>query len=181
MLNNGIQFCTSSTTDELYQILELQSQNFTESISFSEKEKEGFVTVKHDIKLLKRMQTKEPHIMAKYDSKVVGYALSMHPDFEEEIEILKPMFHKIKSLLTGAESFLVMGQICIDKSYRKQGLFKGLYNKMKQEFSSSYNCLITEVASSNQRSLNAHYAVGFKDLLIYEADSVTWHLIKWDW
>ena len=181
MLNNQIQFCTSSTTEELYQILDLQSRNHTESISSAEKQNEGFVTVKHDIELLKRMQTKEPHIIAKCDSKVVGYALSMHPDFEKDIEILKPMFHKIKGLLTDAESFLVMGQICIDKSFRKQGLFKGLYNKMKQEFSPSYNCLITEVASSNQRSLNAHYSVDFKDLLIYEADAIAWHLLKWDW
>ncbi|GAA4273539.1 GNAT family N-acetyltransferase [Aquimarina gracilis] len=177
----NIQFSQSSSKEELHQILNLQQKNLSTSVSKLEKEKEGFVTVKHDYEVLKKMHDREPHIIAKDKGNVVGYALSMVRDFKNDIEVLRPMFTKIDNLLNTNTSYVVMGQICIDKAYRRQGIFKGLYLKMKEELNNKYDILITEVAANNTRSLNAHYAIGFTDLLVYEADSITWHLIQWDW
>ena len=55
-----------------------------------------------------------------------------------------------------------MGQICIAKNYRKQGIFRGLYHFYKAELQYQFNYLITEVAAINPRSMQAHEAVGFK-------------------
>ena len=74
-----------------------------------------------------------------------------------------------------------MGQVCIDKAYRGQGVFRGLYQKMKVELHKKYDLLITEVAANNPRSLRAHNAIGFKDLLIYQSGAIDWHLIYWNW
>ncbi|MCK8524229.1 GNAT family N-acetyltransferase [Aquimarina sp. D1M17] len=177
----NIRYTTTSSKRELEQILQLQKNNLSSSISKEDKEKEGFVTVEHDLELLTKMHTKEPHIIAKDDDKVVGYALSMVREFKEDIEVLEPMFSKIDTQLRNLNTYIVMGQVCIDKNYRKQGIFRGLYNKMKDELNHKYDVLITEVAANNIRSLNAHYAIGFSDLLIYNDNGITWHLVQWDW
>ncbi len=177
----GLLYTVVTSETELHQIIALQQKNLPISVSQEEKEKEGFVTVQHTIEILRKMNEKQPHIIAKDENNVVGYALSMSKEFKDEIEILKPMFSKIDKNLDSTTSYITMGQICIDKSYRKQGMFRGLYYKMRDELKDTYDILITEVAANNTRSLNAHYAVGFTDLLVYEANGVTWHLVEWNW
>ena len=177
----NISYTITSSTEELKQIIVLQQHNLPTSISQEEKKKEGFVTVQHDLSILQKMNDKQPHIIAKDRDKVVGYALCMHRDFKDEIEILRPMFAQIEKYVNPSESYITMGQICVDKAYRKQGIFRGLYHKMQDELNGKYNVLITEVAANNTRSLHAHYAVGFTDLLVYESDGVKWHLIHWNW
>ncbi|RZS99566.1 GNAT family N-acetyltransferase [Aquimarina brevivitae] len=172
-----ISYKKVTSTEELLQILALQQQNLPLVLSDDEKLKEGFVTVTHTMELLERMNAKEAHIIAKQGETVVGYALSMHPDFAKEIEVLKPMFTIITNQITSATSYLIMGQICIAKKYRSQGVFRNLYATMLKEFGEKYDMLITEVAAHNQRSLQAHYAIGFNDLVIYKSEDVTWHLI----
>jgi hypothetical protein len=76
--------------------------------------------------------------------------------------------------------FMVMGQICIDRNYRKMGIFKNLYINMLKWLPPEFDCIITEVDASNLRSLNAHYAAGFKDLTIYPSHGRTWHVIVLD-
>ena len=172
-----ISYTIVSSDDELLQILELQKANLPSALSEKEFHSEGFVTVVHSLDLLRRMNERCPHVLAKSGDQVVGYALCMHPDFSKEIEILKPMFQEIKKVLPAEEPFLIMGQVCIDKSYRKQGIFRGLYRTMLEYYKSEFTQIITEVDERNQRSLTAHYAVGFKDLSQYHSNGRYWYLI----
>jgi predicted GNAT family N-acyltransferase len=177
-LNNpSIIYKRAETNEELQQILELQRTNIPASISEEEKKKEGFVTVHHTFEILKAMNDKCTHVIAKYNDEVVGYALCMLKEFKEDIEVLKPMFQKIDDCIKEGETYLVMGQICIDKSFRKQGIFRGLYQYMKQQLQSNFNMIITEVDVANTRSLNAHYAVGFQLLRSYNSKGQDWALI----
>ena len=172
-----IQYKTVSTKDELEQILRLQKTNLPTSLSSEEKKKEGFVTVDHDFDLLKLMNEACPHIIATQGTEVVGYTLCMHPKFGDEIEVLKSMFAEIGNISKPFNSFVIMGQVCVDKDYRKQGLFRKLYNKMQEETSKRFDAIITEVDATNQRSLKAHYAIGFKTLSKYKGDGRDWELI----
>jgi len=165
---------------ELNQILELQQENYPTSVSEEERIKEGFVTVRHDFELLKMMNDKCPHILAVHNEKIIGYALCMLKEFKDEIEVLKPMFQQIKNCLKSNQTYMVMGQICIDKSYRKQGVFRGLYNYMKQQLRPEFDMVITEVDVANSRSLNAHYAIGFKSLHTYNSNNQEWALVSWE-
>ena len=70
----NIIYTTASTTEELLQILSLQRMNLKSSISAEEMNQEGFVTVEHDLDLLKRMNNACPHIIAKEDEKIVAYS-----------------------------------------------------------------------------------------------------------
>ncbi|MGB5460978.1 MAG: GNAT family N-acetyltransferase [Eudoraea sp.] len=162
---------------ELEQILSLQKKNIPKALSIKEIEQEGFLTVTHSLDLLDRMNSRCPHIIAKENDEVIGYALCMHPKFNNEIDILKPMFEEINSVLAPGEKFMVMGQVCIQKEYRKKGVFQKLYKKMQDVLKTNYNCIITEVDALNKRSLNAHFAVGFIELKTYNYNGRKWCLL----
>ena len=180
-----IQFTTVSSNYELEQILRLQSKNLPNNITTQEAQEQGFVTVQHDMDLLSTMNHPYPHIIAKKNEKVVGYALVMLPAFGNDIPVLRPMFAKIDTLhfknkpLKGTNYF-VMGQICVDKMCRRQGIFSGLYQQMKEQMSLQFDCIITEVATRNVRSMNAHQYVGFEVLDVYTVAEEEWAIVAWE-
>jgi ribosomal protein S18 acetylase RimI-like enzyme len=175
-----VQYTRASSKNELLQILELQKKNAITSVDKKEQENEGFVTLSHSYEILKQMNDACPHIIAKDGDLVVGYALVMLKEFRDKISILSAMFETATELL-GDKKYLAMGQVCISKQYRKQGVFKGMYQFYKEELENDFDCLLTEVATNNQRSLNAHLNVGFKILKTQNTDGVSWELIIWDW
>ena len=176
-----ILYKRASTLEELEQIRELQLQNSSQNITYEEKLKEGFVTVQHTVALLEQMNTACAHIIAKEGEKVVGFALVMLSNFRNEIEVLIPMFERIDALLPPNKSYVIMGQVCVDKNYRKQGIFRGLYDFYRTQLQHEFDYLITEVAAINQRSMNAHESIGFKKIDSYEEDGINWNIMLWDW
>ncbi|OUR91623.1 hypothetical protein A9Q87_09965 [Flavobacteriales bacterium 34_180_T64] len=184
-MNTNISYKRAFTNEELHQILELQRINLPQGLSNSEKDKEGFVTVHHSFELLKSMNDKCAHVIAKHNSKVVGYALCMLQEFQKEIPVLVSMFNEIDKELRIQNkeklSYLTMGQICIDKSYRKLGIFRGLYEFMRAELNATFNMIITEVDGENIRSIDAHKAIGFEVLKTYTSNDRNWELIIWNW
>lgn len=176
-----IQYKRASNTTELEQIIALQKSNFALSIHPEEKIEEGFVTVQHTIELLEKMNHACAHIIAKQKDKVVGYALVMLTSFQNEIEVLVLLFERIDDLIPKGENYVVMGQICVAKEFRKQGIFRGLYNFYKTEFQNKFDYLVTEVDAMNTRSIQAHEAIGFKTKQRYLDQGKLWNIIVWDW
>jgi len=176
----SILYKRAHTDKELNEILALQKQNLPNVISDSERKEQGFVTVNHSFDILKSMNTACSHVIATHNNHVVGYALCMLQQFKDDIPILKAMFSEIDNSVND-HSYLVMGQVCIHKQYRGKGVFRGLYKHMKTELHNIYNSIITEVDTTNTRSLQAHYAIGFKHLKTYHSKGQDWELIYWDW
>lgn len=180
IVNANITYHRASTTEELNQILKLQEQNLRDLISEEQKQVDGFVTLKHDFKMLKKMNDACMHSIAKQDGKVIGYALSMLRGFKNDIPLLLPMFQKIDAALKKQNdtlNYIVMGQICVDKSCRSKGVFRGLYNYMASELKHKFNAIITKVDTKNIRSSNAHKAVGFEVLKTYTSNNQLWEVI----
>ncbi len=182
-----IQYSTAQSVHELQQILTLQKANLPDHLSETEINSQGFVTVSHDFDLLAEMNSKKSHIIAKSNDEVIGYALVMLETFKNHIPVLVPMFDQIKAINYKGHpmaeiDFFIMGQVCIAKPFRGQGVFKGLFEKMKIEMSPYYQMIVTEVAIRNPRSLKAHANVGFKTIKEYQAeDGEEWAIIAWDW
>jgi GNAT superfamily N-acetyltransferase len=176
-----ILYKRASTLNELEQIRALQLQNSYQNISSEEKLQEGFVTVQHSVALLEQMNYACAHIIAKDNDIVVGFALVMLSSFRNEIKALIPMFERIGELVSKDKTYAVMGQICVDKDHRKQGIFRGLYHFYKEELQHQFDYLITEVAAINLRSMQAHEAIGFKIIDTYDEDGIVWNIILWDW
>lgn len=174
---------TKATSDsDLLKILELQRKNLPQNLDEEMMSKEGFVTVEHDIELLRQMNQPFQHIIAKADGSLVGYALVMEQKWRDRIEVLVPMFAEIDKVMRSRglseESYFVMGQVCVDVDFRGKGVFRGQYDCLKESMSSHFRYCITEIAADNIRSMNAHLSVGFVEFHRYQDKSETeWVLV----
>ena len=182
------QFTTVSTADEIRQIAELQAANLPSALTPERMASQGFVTVRHELGALERMNQRAPAIVAKAGDRVVGYALVMPREFAPFVPILRPLFDTLDSLtwkgasLRDQPRWFVMGQVCITEEYRGQGIFDGLYRTMAARYRETYDFTVTEVAARNTRSLRAHARAGFQTLHVYRDDTTgeEWHVIVLD-
>ena len=184
-MSDSIVFTTVSTADEVFEILDLQARNHPAVLTPETMAREGFVTVRHDPSVLRRMNVVTPAVIAKAGSRVVGYALVMPREFAADVPILRPLFDRLDALswngvpLGGNPRWFVMGQICIADAYRGAGIFDGLYRTMAETYGDRFDFTVTEVAARNPRSLRAHARAGFRPLHVY-SDATTgeeWHVI----
>lgn len=167
-------------------IIKLQTANLKHNVVHGTWQTAGFVTVQHDEKLLQEMHATIPHVIALDDGRVVAYALSMARDFAQRIPVLIPMFATIDGLtyegnLLSDRKYYVMGQICVDADYRGRGIVKEMYALHKTLNNADFDYFITEVSSSNPRSMRAHQKVGFKTIHSYRDATDEWHVLLWDW
>lgn len=163
-------------SSDIESILLLQQKNLSLNLAQNESDTEGFVTLVHSYQLLKKMNSPFPHIIAKHNEQLIGYALTLVKEMQNEVSGLAEMYQKINTISIDDRplnriSFYTMGQVCVDKDYRKQGVFRGLYDNIKKEMSGNFEYVVTEVSAKNQRSLNAHLAIGFQILLEFESKS----------
>ncbi|MFC3560869.1 GNAT family N-acetyltransferase [Pedobacter jamesrossensis] len=182
-----ISITTSSSEQDLEGILKLHKENLSSNLSIEEKQNQGFVTVAHSMIDLKKMQQYEPNIIAKDGEKVIAYVLGMTAKSKDDIPILVPMFNgfnyiEYKGKPISEYAYIVVGQVCVDKNYRGQGLFDKSYQAYREYFQTLYDFAVTEVATTNLRSINAHKRLGFEE--IYRAkdeNGLEWSVVIWDW
>lgn len=166
-------------------ILALQQQNLKlESLS-PEQKQDGFVTVLHTVSLLQEMAEHLGQVIAVDKGRVVGYALAMARAIEPKIPVLIPMFRMINQLSFEGQAlqdanYYVMGQVCIEQAYRGQGIFGQLYAMHRQTFSQSFDYCLTEVSTSNGRSMRAHEKVGFQTIHSFTDPTDEWNILLWD-
>jgi GNAT superfamily N-acetyltransferase len=181
-----LQSAIVTNTKELEQVLELQQQYLRGQTNATEEKEQGFLTVAHTLDLLQKMDALEHSIIVKDENALAGYALAMPKECRAIIPVLVPMFENFDDLLylgkpVNNYSFYVMGQICVAKRYRGQGVFDMLYQKHRENFKNKYDFVITEISTRNLRSLRAHERIGFKTLCIYTDATDEWAVVIWDW
>ena len=175
-----------STTDELQQILELQQQNLRQHVDEAQMKSQGFVTIRHDLKILQQMHELAPTVIIKDHDKVVAYALTMLRECRQLIPDLESLFGSLDQLCWNNKPlndyrFYVMGQVCIARPYRGQGLFDELFRHHKKIYQSKFDLFITEIATRNTRSVRAHERVGFKTIHTHRDELDEWVVVGWDW
>ena len=182
-----IEFATSKSRDELLGILNLQKKNLSDALTKDEIISQGFVTVNHSYDQLKNLNDIENHIIAKDNGKVIAYLLAMTQQSRSDIPVLVPIFERFEKIsflnkLISDYNYIVVGQVCVDKSYRGKGILDNCYAAYKNQFANKYDFAVTEIASTNLRSLNAHKRVGFLEIDTYHSHNKTeWRIVLWDW
>jgi ribosomal protein S18 acetylase RimI-like enzyme len=181
-----LQACLVTNTGELAQILSLQEQNLPGNISKDEMRSQGFVTLQHNLQTLQQMHALSPSIVIKDENDIVAYALSMRPQCRLLVPDLKPMFDLLDGLSWNNQQlsnvrFYVMGQICVSKAYRGQGLVQMLYQHHKKIYGGQFDLFVTEISIRNPRSLRAHEKIGFKIIHTYRDRLDEWAVVAWDW
>jgi ribosomal protein S18 acetylase RimI-like enzyme len=175
-----------TTDNELEQIRQLSQRNLRTNISEQQQKDQGFITWNYSFQLLKQMNEQCGHVVVKDNGNVVGYALValkqasvFHKNLNAMMIHLEALQHRDK-LLRHYE-FYVMGQICIDDGYRSKGVFQMLYMHHKKLFERNFDFVVTEISTSNPRSISAHEKIGFKTIHTYKDALDEWNVVLWDW
>jgi hypothetical protein len=182
-----ITYTTSTTPSDLNGILHLQKINLPAALTHEDIQNQGFVTVNHTPEQLKKLNDIEQHIIAKDGDSVIAYLLSMTQQSKADIPVLIPMFDVFDKIIYNGKTvsnyhYIVVGQACVDKNYRGQGIFDNCYTEYRHQLQHKYDFAITEIAASNLRSINAHKRIGFKEIHSYHSpDGVEWSVVLWDW
>lgn len=180
----NLQLVTNSK--QLEQIASLSAQNLRTVLHEQEKAEQGFITWEYNFTLLKNMHSIAPSIIATYQDEVVGYALVATHAMAEVHKEMKLMLDNLSSLSylgcpMNDYRYYMMGQICIAKEHRGKGLFEKLYQHHRSSYGHQYDILLTEVSTSNHRSMRAHEKVGFKTIHTYHDHMDEWNVVVWDW
>ena len=182
-----IVYTTSQNDNDLAGILDLQRNNLASNLPREEIQSQGFVTVLHRLEDLREMNAIEQHIIAKDNDTVVAYLLAMTEKSKFDIPILIPMFEafetiQYKNKTLSEFNYIVVGQVCVDKKYRGQGVLDKCYELYINTFRRRYDFAVTEIATSNQRSLSAHKRIGFNTIHEYIApNGETWAIVLLEW
>jgi ribosomal protein S18 acetylase RimI-like enzyme len=175
-----------TTEDELIQIHHLNQQNLKQNLNKETQAQEGFVTWLYSIELLQKMHSLSPSVIVKENGKVVAYALTtlkeskaFHPDLETMFRNLESVQYENQALYSYC--FYCMGQICVAKEHRGKGIVNKLYQKHKEVYRKHYDFLLTEISTSNPRSLKAHERIGFQTIYTYRDSMDEWNVVVWNW
>ena len=175
-----------TTKNELLQIHELNQVNLKTNLDPETKKREGFVTWLYPLELLEQMHRLSPSVIVKDEDVIAGYALTtlkesrgFHADLRKMFDDLETLLYKNKRL--AHYHFYCMGQICVAKEYRGKGIVNMLYAKHKEIYSAHYEFILTEISTSNSRSLKAHEKIGFQKIYTYTDEKDEWNVVVWDW
>jgi hypothetical protein len=183
-----ITITTVQSAADVQGILTLQQANLRQNLSLDVQTDQGFVTVNHDPDVLTRMNQAAPSVIAKDGDTVVGYCLTMLPEFANDIPELLHLFESINKIIYQGkplreQAYYVMGQVCVGAGYRGQRVFDRMYQHQQDVYGSQYNLLVTDISEKNTRSQRAHERVGFKPLETFYNTKLneTWIIVLWDW
>jgi len=171
---------------DLESILRLQKQNLKTNITPQEKSSQGFVTMQFNLPMLQGFHRLSPSIVVRNNGEVVAYALVVPLAGRELYPSLESMFVNFSHIQWKGKSlydytFYVMGQVCIAKDWRGKGLFEMLYNTHRDLLSKDYDFVVTEISTSNHRSMRAHERIGFQNIFRPRDESDDWVVFLWDW
>lgn len=182
-----ITYTTARTEQDIEGILALQKANLATNLSPAEASSQGFVTVVHSRETLQKMNAIEPHVIAKQNDNVIAYLLAMTRESSADIPILQPMFQvfdhiNYNSRPVSTYSYLVVGQVCVAKAFRGQGILDQCYKTYREVFQPKYEFGITEIATRNTRSVQAHQRIGFQEIYRYTSlEGEEWSIVIWNW
>jgi L-amino acid N-acyltransferase YncA len=182
----AVEITRASSDEDIQGIYKLHRDNLLTNLTAEEKETEGFVTAVYDMSKLWSMHTLAPAVIARDGSRVVGYVLAAPKSYRGQHQLLDQLMDAVdkleyKNACLAQEEYVLCGQLCVAKGYRGQGIVQRMYQFFNDEFRGQYSYCITDVASTNPRSLKAHLKSGFEVINSTAYDGVTFDIILWDW
>lgn len=171
---------------QLEQIARLSSENLRSAVDEATKKDQGFLTWEYTLELLEAMHAFAPSVIVTSNDEVAGYALTathamagVHKEMKIMLDNLSTLTYLGKPM--NDYRYYMMGQICIGRAHRGKGLFEQLYQHHRKVYSTQFDILLTEISTSNHRSIRAHEKVGFKTIHTYHDHMDEWNVVVWDW
>ena len=180
---NPVQIKLATSESELIEIKNLQRINLKGNLSSDEKKTEGFLTAEYSLSFLKKINQDSPAVIAK-KNKVVGYALAVSKKIGKQNKLLNHLINefdnqKYKDIKLVNENYIVVGQLCLDKSIRGMGYVEKIYSKFRKTYKNYRYCL-TAVDLENKRSSVIHQRCGFLRIGQLMLNENPGEIILWD-
>ena len=171
---------------ELQGIKALQQENLKRNLSEQEAESQGFVTAEYTMDFLEALHQASPSIIAKDKETIAGYALVAVKSIRHQHDLLSDLFNSIDKIVYNGRllensNYVIVGQLCVARDYRGQGLVQKMYAFYKSSLAGEFDYCLTDVAKDNIRSLKAHEKSGFSIIETLEYGGLGWNIILWDW
>jgi ribosomal protein S18 acetylase RimI-like enzyme len=184
--NQMVQITRVTDVQELRGIQALQTENLRKNVDANEAVSQGFLMAEYSLEFLQSMHQAAPSIIANDGNKVVGYALVATQAVRHEHDLLADLFNTIdqtqfEGKTLASASYVVVGQLCVSKDYRGQGLVQQLYGHFRECLETEYDFCITDVAQANARSLKAHKNTGYQVIDTLSYGGIAWDIVLWDW
>ncbi|MCU7370338.1 hypothetical protein PEC18_05490 [Paucibacter sp. O1-1] len=183
-----VEYTLVRAPHDVEQILALQAENHRDTVDPETAQREGFTSVRYEPSVLHAMNRAYPSAIAASGDVLAGYCLMMAQQFRHAVPILEPMFSLFDRLewrgepLAGNPRWFVMGQVCVARAFRGQGVFDGVYHKLRDAYAPQFDFVLTEISQRNTCSMRAHQRVGFETLQYRDpAADEMWEVVVWDW
>ncbi|MFM7358940.1 MAG: N-acetyltransferase family protein [Sediminibacterium sp.] len=181
-----ITITTAANEKDLQGILDLQRRNLKKNISPEEATSQGFLIAEYSPTYLQQLHETYPPVIARQNDTVVGYAIIATDENRKGNPLVEDLFNQIDQLSHDGITlkvvpYAVVGQLCVDKSVRGQGLVQKLYGHFRALLENDYQFGITDVACANTRSLKAHLNTGFQVIHTIGYGGLEWDVVLWDW
>ena len=178
--------CLATTDREIQEIRDLQEVNLKGNVTAENCLSDGFLTAKYELDFLNAMNELTPAIIAKQNGVLVGYALATDRSLLAQHPLLKDLGTQINKIPFGGKfvgdfDYLVVGQLCVAKEVRGQGLAQQLYWQFKNVYENRYPFAVTDVDRANTASLRTHLKVGFEVVSTLRYGNRDWDVVIWDW
>ena len=100
-------------------------------------------------------------IVAVVGGRLAGYLCASSCEFNRPFPLLAAMMQQFDAIDYHGRSLVssrvfIYGPVCIDRSYRGQGVLRGLYETLRQEVVGRYDIGVAFVADDNPHSLRVH-------------------------
>lgn len=171
---------------ELEQITALSRANLATQITPETKAREGFVTWEYTTPILRALHRIAPSVVAMDGDTLAGYAITLTGESEMVYPVMSDMVDRMRTVMYDGRPLseyrqYIMGQICVAAPYRGQGVVQQLYNGHREAYGQTYDLLVTEISTANQRSSKAHAKVGFEVIETFTGPVQDWNMVVWDW
>jgi ribosomal protein S18 acetylase RimI-like enzyme len=181
-----MKICLAKNITEVEEIKSLQTRNLKKNISLKNRLIDGFLTASYSINFLNKMNELTPAIIAKQSNRVIGYVLATDRSLLSEHPLLRDLSSQInkisfKKKTIGDFNYLVVGQLCVAKEFRGQGVAQQLYFYFKKVYKNRYPFAVTDVDQKNSASIGMHLKVGFETLSTLNYGESSWNVVIWDW
>jgi predicted N-acetyltransferase YhbS len=150
---------------DIPEILELQERNLpdnggTLSVRLS---REWFETAICDM----------PVIVARSDSRVVGYVASTPLAAQAEIPIVQSMLR----VYPGSPSAYIYGPVCVAESHRGRGLARAMFEELRTRLPEREG--FTFIRRDNTRSISAHIKMGMRKVAEFARADVAYVVVSY--
>jgi GNAT superfamily N-acetyltransferase len=146
--------------EDIEGIISLQEKYLFANLSDKEKG-DGFVTTPFTEEQVLALIDSKGAFLALDSDKVIGYAFAADWKFWEQWPIFPYMVSRMPLLnfeteSVNAQNTYQYGPVCLDLSYRGQGIFENLFETHRIEMSKRYPIGLTFINKINERSYQAH-------------------------